>query len=107
MMPFELAEPYTLRDAARLIDADDPSVRAIAAHVVVRMEPKVPQRSSHKPASRPGNKGGGYAGRGAGQCGTLEPSLPVALPLRVASPSARIRRFAGANRESDICVKNH
>lgn len=72
MMPFELAEPYTLRDAARLIDADDPSVRAIAAHVVVRMEPKVPQRSSHKPASRPGNKGGGYAGRGAGQCGTLE-----------------------------------
>ncbi|HTE14102.1 MAG TPA: DEAD/DEAH box helicase [Burkholderiales bacterium] len=44
---------------------------AIAAHVVAGMEPKVPQRSSHKPAGRPGNsgktgKGGGYAGRGAG-----------------------------------------
>ena len=30
MIPFELAEPRTLRDAAGLIDADDPSVRAIA-----------------------------------------------------------------------------
>ena len=30
MIPFELAEPRTLRDAVGLIDADDPSVRAIA-----------------------------------------------------------------------------
>lgn len=30
MTPFELAEPHALRDAAALIDADDPSVRAIA-----------------------------------------------------------------------------
>ena len=42
---------------------------AITAHVVAGMEPKVPQRSSHKPAGRPGQGGkpGGYAGRaGAG-----------------------------------------
>lgn len=30
MTPFELAEPHALRDAVMLIDADDPSVRAIA-----------------------------------------------------------------------------
>ncbi len=30
MTPFELAEPRTLREAAALIDTDDPSVRAIA-----------------------------------------------------------------------------
>jgi carbon-monoxide dehydrogenase medium subunit len=30
MIPFELAEPRSLRDAAGLLDADDPSVRAIA-----------------------------------------------------------------------------
>ena len=30
MTPFDLAEPRTLRDAAALIDVDDPSVRAIA-----------------------------------------------------------------------------
>jgi len=43
---------------------------AIVAHVVVGLEPKVPQRSSHKPGPRfnkAGNSGkGGYAGRGAG-----------------------------------------
>ena len=41
----------------------------IAPHVIAGLEPKVPQRSSHKPPARPGNKGGkpgGYAGRGAG-----------------------------------------
>ena len=37
---------------------------AIVTHTVVGMEPKVPQRSSHKPPARPGK--GGYAGRGAG-----------------------------------------
>jgi len=47
---------------------------SIAAHVVEGMEPKVTQRSSHKPAGRPNNggkggKGGGYAGRGAGAGG--------------------------------------
>jgi superfamily II DNA/RNA helicase len=44
----------------------------IAAHVVEGLEPKVPQRSSHKPGPRFGNggkngksgNGGGYAGRG-------------------------------------------
>ena len=30
MIPFELAEPRTLREAAALLDADDPTVRAIA-----------------------------------------------------------------------------
>jgi len=30
MIPFELAEPRSLRDAAELLDADDPAVRAIA-----------------------------------------------------------------------------
>jgi superfamily II DNA/RNA helicase len=41
---------------------------AIVAHVIEGLEPKVPQRSSHKPSSRPGKggKSGGYAGRGAG-----------------------------------------
>jgi len=41
---------------------------AIIAHVIEGLEPKVPQRSSHKPSSRPGKggKSGGYAGRGAG-----------------------------------------
>ncbi len=41
---------------------------AIVAHVVEGMEPKVPQRSSHKPGPRQGKggKGGGYAGRSAG-----------------------------------------
>jgi len=46
---------------------------SIAAHVVEGMEPKVTQRSSHKPPGRPGNNGnsgkggkGGYAGRAAG-----------------------------------------
>jgi len=47
---------------------------AIVAHVVAGLEPKVPQRGSHKPTSRPGNggkrgNGGSYAGRGAGSGG--------------------------------------
>ena len=56
----------------------------IAAHVIAGMEPTVVQRSSHKPAGRPGNAGrgskngkGGYAGRGAGAgagAGTGRPS---------------------------------
>ena len=43
---------------------------AIVAHVVEGLEPKVPQRNSHKPGPRFGKGGnsgkGGYAGRGAG-----------------------------------------
>ena len=50
---------------------------AIVAHVIAGLEPKTPQRSSHKPAGRPagrptgrpGGKPGGYAGRGGAGAG--------------------------------------
>jgi superfamily II DNA/RNA helicase len=56
---------------------------AIVAHVVEGLEPKVQQRSSHKPSSRPGKggkrgNGGGYAGRGAGGGGRW--SKPASAP---------------------------
>ena len=63
---------------------------AIAAHVVAGMEPKVPQRSSHKPSSRPGkggNSGGGYAGRGAG-AGRPAPGAPGRWNKPAGGPAA-------------------
>jgi superfamily II DNA/RNA helicase len=65
---------------------------AIVAHVVEGMEPKVQQRSSHKPSSRQGkggkrSAGGGYAGRGTGGGGRWSkpasgPAAPRGKPER-------------------------
>jgi len=37
MSPFELVEPQSLREAIGLLDADDPSVRAIAGGTAVML----------------------------------------------------------------------
>ena len=65
---------------------------AITAHVVAGMEPKVPQRSSHKPAGRPagrpGGKPGGYAGRAGAGSGRPAPGAPGRWNKPAGGPAA-------------------
>ena len=63
---------------------------AITAHVVAGMEPKVPQRSSHKPAGRPGQGGkpGGYAGRSGAGSGRPAPGAPGRWNKPAGGPAA-------------------